>query len=78
MLEKTKSQVKNSKASSGFQLEGMEGIVSLLCQTKEDALKRERRKIFVLWKPDMVAEKAKGVNVTSKVLHQDGCIYTVE
>ena len=52
--------------------------MSLLCQTKEDALKRERRKIYVLWKPDMVAEKAKGVNVTSKVLHQDGCIYTVE
>ena len=40
--------------------------------------REKKKKICVLWKPDMVAEKAKGVNVTSKVLHQDSCIYTVE
>lgn len=35
----------------------------------------ETEKKNVLWKPDMVAEKRKGANVITKVLHQAGWIY---
>ena len=69
-----------SKATSGFQLEGMEGIVSLLCPTKgKDVLKREReKKNLCAVEARYGGWEGKGVNVTSKVLHQGGCIYTVE
>lgn len=45
--------------------------VSVVANERRRCVKERegKKKICVLWKPDMVAEKVKGVNVTSKVLH---------
>lgn len=78
MEEAIERQEKNSKASSGSQLRRDEGTLFQMCQRKGGGILKREKKNCVLWKLAMVAEKGKGVDVISEILHQVIRIYRIE
>jgi len=72
------SQKRNSKATSGLQLRRDESMGFFFAVPKgrgRCVKERERKKNVCFGSQVMVAEKGKGVNVITKVLHWASCIY---